>query len=244
MQNFFKLILASSLLIYGTAHAQKTLQEAGEWMAHYYEKPSPDQVTQWIRDASAEGAFEKTSARFPMMIFVSEVFKRHPEKTAQWCKELATLPAPNKAYVGWSFRNADVPAQDACIRTQLGLSEEDQAKIFNAAHHDPLSKQPSKPGDLDMLWAVFMATGSEAAVNRIIDVLGRPSPEKGTPGSLDMIMLKGAAKWSLSSNIRQHQRVAEIAKARRAMESGELQKELDEAIKNAEKPTGGPQTAS
>lgn len=239
MQRLLKLIFASSLLVCGTATAQETLKDLGEWMAHYYEKPNPDRITQWIKDASAAGAFEKTSARFPMMIFVSEVLKKHPEKAEQWCKDLSTLSLPAKTYVGWSFRNADIRVQDQCIRSDLGLSEEDKNKIMKAARYDPISKEPSNPADLDMLWAVFMATGSEVAVNKIIDVLGRPSPEKGAQGSVEMLLLKGAAKWSLSSNIYQHKRVAEIAKTRRSIESGNLKKELDEAIKNASKQSRG-----
>jgi hypothetical protein len=41
-----------------------------------------------------------------------------------------------------------------------------------------------------------------------------------------MLLMKGAAKWSLTSNIQQHKRVAEIVKMRRLTESGVLKKSL------------------
>lgn len=230
MFRLIKVFVAISGLLSGVGYAQEALKTVGEQMAHYYENPNSVAFVSWIQAASAAGAFEKPSARFPMMIFVSEVVRSNPDKGAQWCKELSSLPSANKAYVAWSFRNANIPAQSECIQNLFGLSDDDKKKVLGAARHDPLARQPMSPGDLDMLWATFMATGNELAVNRIIDVLGRPSPEKGEPGSVEMLLLKGAAKWSLSSNIRQHRRVAEIANARRSIESGTLRKELDEVI--------------
>ena len=239
MFSFSRVLIVISLLLGGISHAQEALKNVGEQMAHYYENPNSVPFVSWIRAASEAGAFEKPSARFPMMIFVSEVVKNNPDKGAQWCKELSSLPDANKAYVAWSFRNANIPAQNECIQSLFGLSEADRKKVLGAARHAPLARPPTNPNDLDMLWATFMATGSELAVNRIIDVLGRPSPEKGEPGSIEMLLLKGAAKWSLSSNIRQHRRVAEITNARRAVESGPLRKELDEVIeKTTAKPRG------
>lgn len=208
-------------------------------MAHYYEKPEPSAFPKWVKDVSAAGGFEKPSARFPIMIFASEIIKKNPELVVGWCKDLSSLPVANKAFVAWSVRNANVSAQDDCIRNHLALSDEDKKKVLGSVRHDPLAKEPMSPSDLDMLWATFMATGNEAAVNRIIDVLGRPSPEKGAPGSVEMLLLKGAAKWSLSSNVRQHRRVADIAKSRQAKESGELRKELDEALQNASRQPRG-----
>jgi hypothetical protein len=54
-----------------------------------------------------------------------------------------------------------------------------------------------------------------------------------------IMVLKGAAKWSLSSNIQQHKRVKEIVKARQSKESGLLHKELQDVIENtSSKPRG------
>jgi hypothetical protein len=232
---FFSMLLC---FMCNVGHAQENLQQLGQWMSHYYDRPAPDQFTQWLIDVSAAGAFEKPSARFPLMIFTSEVLKINPGRGSQWCKELASIPPANKAFIGWSFYNSNIPAAKECVESQLGLAETDIKKIMSSARFDPLAKEPSSPADLDMLWAIFSATGSDVAVNRIIDVLARPSPEKGTPGSIEMIMMKGSAKWSISSNMRQHKRVAEIVKNRRSTESGVLQKELDETIANARKNGG------
>ena len=235
MHTPIKVLAAISFLFSGVCHAQEALQNVGEQMAHYYEKPNPGVIVSWIKYVSAAGVFQNESARLPMMIFISEVVKSNPDKSAQWCKELSVLPSANKAYVAWSFRNANVPAQGECIQTLLGLSDGEKLKVLATERHDPLAKAPTTPGDLDMLWAIFMATGSELAVNRIIDVLGIPAPKNSSYGAMEMqmLILKGSAKWSLSSNIQQHRRVAEIVNARRLHGSDALRKELDSVIDNA-----------
>ena len=235
MHTLIKVLTAISFLFSGICHAQDALQNVGEQMAHYYENPNPGAIVPWIKYASAAGVFERESVRPPVMIFISEVVKSNPDKSAQWCKELSSLPSTNKAYVAWAFRNANVPAQGECIQTLLGLSDGEKLKVLATERHDPLAKAPTTPGDLDMLWAIFMATGSELAVNRIIDVLGIPAPKNSSYGAMEMqmLILKGSAKWSLSSNIQQHRRVAEIVNARRLHGSDALRKELDSVIDNA-----------
>lgn len=239
MRHIIRPIFLLAIFITGYVHAQEELKEIGERMAHYYEQPNPEGFPKWVKDASTVGAFDKPSARFPMMIFMSEVVKGNPDKAAQWCKDFSGLPSFHKATIAWSVRNANVAAQTDCIESFLGLGVDDKKRIYSSQRHDPLARAASNPSDLDMLWALFMATGSEIAVNRIIDVLGRPTPEKGTPGSVEMLLLKGAAKWSLVSNMQQHKRVVEIVRARQAMEAGALRKELDEVAENASKKRSG-----
>jgi hypothetical protein len=142
MSRLFKFLSISLFCLCSVAHAQESLQQLGEWMSHYYEKPAPDQFTKWLNDASVAGAFEKPSARFPLMIFTTEILKMNPDKGAQWCKDLATISSTSKAYVGWSFYNSNIPAAEQCVQTQLGLSDSDVKKIMSATRYDPLAKEP------------------------------------------------------------------------------------------------------
>lgn len=160
----------------------------------------------------------------------------NPERGLPWCRELSSLPSAHKAYLGWAFRNAGSPVQEECIGKILGLDEADRQKVLGARLHDPLARNPEHPGDLDMLWATFMATGAELPVERIIEVLGLPDPVQGAPDSVRILLLKGAARWSLSANIRQHRRVAEIAEARRTQASGQLRQALDEILAETRNP--------
>jgi hypothetical protein len=233
MLNMYRFFFAMVCLLSSAAHAQDDLERLGDWMSHYYENPQPDNFTKWIKDISELGVFEKSSARLPLLIFVSEVIKQNPNKADKWCTNLASLSAPNKAPIGWSFFNSGVPIANNCVQTKLRLEENDVKNILGSDRYNPLETDPSSPADLDMLWALFSATGSEVAVNRIIDVLGKPLPKEGTPGRLDVMMLKGAAEWSLASNIQQHRRVADITKVRRKGESGDFAKKIDDVLSRA-----------
>lgn len=231
------LILAVGLLgLNGPGLAREALQQVGEWMAHYYEHPDPGKLPAWVKDAATAGAFDKPTARFPLMIFISRLIQDNPERGLPWCRELSALPAAHKAYLGWAFRNAGSPVQEECIGKILGLDEADRQKVLGARLHDPLARNPEHPGDLDMLWATFMATGAELPVERIIEVLGLPDPVQGAPDSVRILLLKGAARWSLSANIRQHRRAAEIAEARRTQASGQLRQTLDEILAETRNP--------
>ena len=52
------------------------LKRLGQWMAHYYEHPEPNGLPRWMQEISASGGLEKASARYPVMVFVSEVVIR------------------------------------------------------------------------------------------------------------------------------------------------------------------------
>jgi hypothetical protein len=66
------------------------------------------------------------------------------------------------------------------------------------------------PAALDYLWGRFMASGSETPVNRIIDQMKLV----GTRGNVKLLLIGGAAQWSVAANARQHKRVLAIVKAR------------------------------
>ena len=238
MTKFLRKLSLLCLLLSGPAAAQEGVGDPGEWMAHYYENPRPGQLSEWMRTISAQGLFAKQASRFPAMTFLSEVLAQNPGEAGRWCREWADLPEMDRMVVAWSFRNSNVAAQDSCIRKDLGLDPGQVDKVLKAARHDPLTMEASSPSDLDMLWAVFMATGNPAAVHRIIDVLGRPLPEEKTRAGINALLLQGAAKWSLGSNIRQHPRVAGIAKTRLETATGLLQSELGEVVGRAAQPAG------
>jgi len=72
---------------------------------------------------------------------------------------------------------------------------------------NPISKPITEAGNLDLLWVEFMTTGNSKAIKRIISVLHWLEDGKGM-----QIIIAGAAKWSLTSNCKQHKKVLEICK--------------------------------
>src|SRR5690606_1542126 len=69
----------------------------------------------------------------------------------------------------------------------------------------------NSPAALDYLWGSFMATGAAEPVLRVIDQM-KLSDVKG---NTEVMMIGGAASWSVSANARQHPRVLEILQQRR-----------------------------
>ena len=206
----------------------RQLDQLNHWMAHYYESPAPDEFVGWVRSVAREGLLAKPSSRLPVMIFMSEVLRQNPERAAQWCKDLAFLPQSDKPHVAWTFRNAAVPGFEACVQKDMGLLPSEADKVLASGRFDLMARQPASAAELDMLWVTFMATGRDEPVNRIIEVLARPEPERTDPGGAQALLLRGAASWSLASNARQHPRVRELVAARRSIATGSLRKGLDE----------------
>lgn len=198
------------------------LTAQGEWMAHFYQHPQPDQLPQWLREVAAAGGLDQKPSRFPVMIFTAEVAKRFPEKIADWCRALGNLSSSQRASIAWSFKQAG----KLDPRCSEGLTADDLSKLEAAKPYSPLSKQPTTPDDLDQLWAVFMATGNERAVDLVIEVLAVPVPDRSTPGSVSTLLLNAAAKWSLRANARQHQAVRNILERRLRSSQGKQQDEL------------------
>ncbi len=86
------------------------------------------------------------------------------------------------------------------------------------------------PWVLDTLWGEFMATGESAPVERIISAL----QWVGIKGNPNLLLVGGAANWSLISNAEQHQKVMEICEKQFQNEINDSVKErLKEIIKTA-----------
>jgi hypothetical protein len=225
--------LSLALLLFSSAaQSQGNLTELSYWMSHYYEDPQPEHLAAWIKDTSSAGAFEKPNSRVTVLFFVSEIIKSNPKITDLLCSDISRLPQELKFHLGWSFFNANTPSAETCFRSKLDLSERDINKIESLERYSALSKEPTSPADIEFLWTTFFATGEKTPINKIIDVLGKSTPEK-TPESIEIVMLKNTVKLSLFSNIKLHNRVAEIAENRLSQESGLLGKELSELINSA-----------
>lgn len=80
------------------------------------------------------------------------------------------------------------------------LSEADKTKPAKARIVDRPAKTPD---DLDLLWANFFIHGDYPAVSRILDVLDLPDNREN-------MLMRRVARWSLTSNLKQHKRLVKI----------------------------------
>ncbi len=80
-----------------------------------------------------------------------------------------------------------------------------------------------EPGDLDFLWVNFFVTGEYEPVSRILDVFDLPDAKENE-------VLKGAARWSLGSNLQQHPKLAELVQKNKAKRPEASRKVIGELI--------------
>lgn len=91
------------------------------------------------------------------------------------------------------------------------------------------------PGDLDMMWGAFLASGDVSYVRRIIEVLEPKHPLSGDDEK-DSVT-RGAAEWSLKSNMIQHELVYRLIRAEAGSRTGSVKRSLQEMLASA-KPRG------
>ena len=84
-----------------------------------------------------------------------------------------------------------------------------------------------------MLWGCFLASGDTRYVDKIIDALPMMKDESDQRRTLIGL----AARWSLTSNAKQHKVVLKFCKKRLANSSKELKPLLEEVIKKALEPS-------
>jgi hypothetical protein len=101
-----------------------------------------------------------------------------------------------------------------CIERALWLAHQgdvisevlrDQPDFVSQAPPSMLTIPLTNPGAFDMMWSTFFATGDVRYPARLIDVLA-PSFSFGSNQTMDTV-LRGTAAWSLSSNMRHHERI-------------------------------------
>lgn len=104
----------------------------------------------------------------------------------------------------------------------------------------PFTRQQLNPVVLDQLWACFMATGEKRFVRRIMDALPWALPSKDqqnkgtaiTDEQAESFLTGAAAKWSLTSNCHQHEKVMQFCQEERDANST-LRQVLSEVIAEA-----------
>ncbi|HET6324324.1 MAG TPA: hypothetical protein VFG04_06460 [Planctomycetaceae bacterium] len=91
-------------------------------------------------------------------------------------------------------------------------------------HKHVRDRTAQTPDDLDFLWANFFITGDYAPASRILDVIELPDNNANR-------VLKGAAVWSMRSNLHQHPKLVEVVQRHAKERSAESQKQIGQLIK-------------
>lgn len=186
------------------------LQDLSRWLTYYYLHPTPELTVQAIKVADKENLFQGSTQ--PVIVaFLSLVFRQNPSLVPQWMEQLNGIHADSRNAIlnvlWWANTSETKLALENQIKT---LSPEAQKSLAEQIRKTPeeIDSMPIGSADvLDMLWACFSESGDPKYVKRILSTLAWADEEKR---DFNRLSIAAAARWSLSSNADQHEKVLQI----------------------------------
>ncbi|MBI2652988.1 hypothetical protein HYX00_05980 [Candidatus Woesearchaeota archaeon] len=210
-------------------------EDASMWVTYYYIKPNPALTVDAIKAIVKSKNYDPEDISGASVSFFGEIFKENDGKLSEWMNQLDSLNDEQKVLVWQSLWFADTSKSKSILK-----NEKNSASALFKNYIDTLLEQepPNILKDdvlsgyqLDMLWGLFFKTGNEEPINKIISVLPwseeykkeydkrvadyQSGKAKEPTEAEALILVKysvgAAAKWGLTSNSVQHDRVFEIA---------------------------------
>ena len=186
-------------------------QDFVKWMTYYYKDKNSSQVAGFLKWMQDSQILEKSpQAVKTMSAFLSVIFADNPDKVPTFLKtDTFTGNAKKAIEIGLWLANDEKNL--STFATDKSLYRKTPPKLAEA--------EIVSPDMLDMMWAAFMASGDSLYVKKVIDALGSQD-----------VLIQGAAKWSLSSNMKQHELVDQIVKSEALTRDGVIKKEISELM--------------
>jgi hypothetical protein len=205
-----------------------------QWMTYYYTHPEPDRVLPAIDYYAHSDLYAKEDTRFPVAEFAAAALQNHLDLQRQMGGQLTeSSTSALKTMTALTLWLLDTEASSSSLKagaTNCTGDAETCSLIGKLSSHPPpkiLTEPVGIPMTLDMLWARFFATGDAAPVDKIAAQVHR------FKGHGTDILIGGVAKWSITSNIRQHPRVREIVKHELSTAAADDRPLLEQALRDA-----------
>jgi hypothetical protein len=218
------LIFAASVLIFSCnnaiAQSQKD-EEFGQFVTFYYKNPDVNKVPDALATALGSEFINDDKScdehcKDLIAYFFARVAREQPSLWKSYKTTFEKASHEQRLFLLRVFRFSSVPDIEQYCKQKLSDSnftseQADIRKVLEAnksKDFNPLNMDITDAGVLDFLWEEFFVTGSKEPVKRIISVL----PLWRTGKDIKQRVIAGAARWSLGSNCRQHDKVLEICK--------------------------------
>lgn len=190
----------------------KNSEEFGDWVSNYYKEPSVQRVLPAFHYFGRPEVF-KRSSMIPLSFFFSSIFKKQPELLKPFFESMKSERSKEKLYMAIMTLILTDSDESNKLLEKIDLTWQLDRVMVESVQRglkenipDILDKPVDNPVMLDVMWAIFSATGEEKPIKRIISILHL---EKN--GKAKEVVLAGAARWSLGSKMKQDKRVLEIA---------------------------------
>jgi len=207
--------------------------EVARWFTYYYKNPEPAKVPEAFQYVGKAVLLDDKKAIPSMVGFLAGVIRNNPEKVKGWIDALKPLDETLLGVVVLGVWYADLPDSQKLAYALLDQHPKlkDQYKFLYQGSPMAADKIPLEQGPwvLDLLWGNFMATGKKAPVVRIISALAWLDVK----GDTNRLLVAGAARWSLTSNAVQHNRVLDICQEEAINQPKGIAEKLQEIIKKA-----------
>jgi len=213
----------------------KSQEDCSRWLTFYYENPEPNRITNAVEYMSQSGFLDDNNTISPVFGFLSGVFRGNPKQLDSWLKDMRNLKEEHLGVVILGLWYSGLPDSKSKVSELLDKHPKLKPEFSFIKQGSPMTVEqiPLEQGPwvLDALWGKFMATGESTPVKRIITTL----PWLDAKGDVNLLLVGGSARWSLTSNAVQHKRVLEICEETAKNQTGEVAVKLAEVIENAKK---------
>ena len=171
-----------------------------------------DDFLKWLQDNRL--VEDNDGAAAPVAAFLSVIFSANPTRVEDWVQ---TTKASGKT--------KDLVAAALWLSGNVKMASEMSGHPIGTGSPIPLADiRIEHPSHLDMMWGAFFASGDTVYVQRIIETLDDTVPLTGD-ATLDAV-IRGAAEWSLGSNMAQHELVNRLVRKELAARSGTVKAKL------------------
>lgn len=197
------------------------------WMTYYYFYKNVESVPDFMASFDDSGLLveKKGHVEGPLIGCLSQIFAQNQNKLTKWLEHDYSPEMKDVIALALVLGNLEKVAPKS-YEQRIGKV----AQSYNIKGIE--SVEPSKPSHLNMMWGAFLCSGESVFVRKVISVLDEEKSPTGNKSN-DMI-LRGAAKWYLTSNIAQHVIVERVIQEEHLHAEGTIKTALDEILEKFE----------
>lgn len=236
----FLLLLAMSAFSFCGCHANKfkSLDEYSQWTSSYYQHPEAGRLLESLDYYLQSPLFENTRTRGPAVYFFSEAYRLHPGlegSVYELSKKLKNNEQRFFCFTILWLENSEASLnhlRDFVHDAGTDELRDDVESLLYSPPGDPLDSAVTTAGDIDVLWAMFYATGDENFIQKLIFVAGDGDGAQ----EIKDFLLGSAARDSLVDAGKKQRRVLEVLEQEAKLQPDEPTNFLRQIVREAKAP--------
>ncbi len=192
----------------------------GQWINNYYMHKEAHSTPNFLKAFDESGLLaDKKSIKAPIAGSLSQILLQNQDKISTWLDPKFSSDMKETIAAAIILAELENKTPPSYVEKVKEISESFNLKPI-------IFIEPTTPSDLDMMWGAFFASANPVFINKIIGTLNKSHSPTGD--KMRDTILRGAASWSLVSNMRQHALVESIVKKEQENAPKSLKPALDE----------------